>query len=620
MRTCGLPLAMVLLAVCATPDLHAALTVEQKRELTAIRKDLATAARLTRQKKYDEATKLVDEAEKRLEKVATDAKLNPRDITVTSIKRLIQTRRAALARAQGKKTGGKRKTTGVSYERVIAPILKAKCAGCHSNKPKGGVRLDSEAGIRKVITPGNYRTSLLVQRIVSINPRQRMPKNGPPLSLQQRQAIALWIQQGAKFGNETPAKKGGADTKKAPEKITIPKPTGSETVSFKKDIAPFMVNLCVRCHNDQRKGGGLSLTTFEDLMVGGKSGRVLLPGNLDGSRLWDLVGKQKPFKMPRGQARITRTNWRNLQTWIKEGARFDGEDAKATLRSLVPTEGELKTARFAKMSAEEFARYRRKRTETLWDRAFPKQKPKVVETKEFIVFGNVSKTRLEEVGKWADKHAEKLRKTFRDKTAPLFKGKLAVIVLKDRFGYEEFNLVIQRREVPREMTGHAVVDKLYEDAYIVVQDLGNDAGETSPGMQVNLIDHLTGAYLMRGGGNLPDWVLRGSGLALAAQVEPKNGYITGLRAKVPGILKNAASPAAVLANGTFSPADVGPVGYTLVEFILRAGGGVKYGQFIARLHKGESMQAALKAVYQTDPASLARTYARNVSRPVKRSR
>jgi len=618
MRTCGLPLAVVLAVASVAPDLHAALTVEQKRELSAIRKDLATAARLTRQKKYDEATKLVDEAEKRLEKVASDAKLSPRDVTVTSVKRLIETHRAALARAQGKKTTGKGKTAGVSFEKVVAPILKAKCAGCHSNNPKGGVRLDSEAGIKKVITPGNFRTSLLVQRIVAANPRQRMPKNGPPLSLPQRQAIALWIQQGAKFGTEKP---GTADsTKKAPEKITIPKPTGKETVSFKKDIAPFMVNLCLNCHNDRRKSGGLSLTTFEDLMVGGKSGRVLLPGNLDGSRLWDLVGKQKPFKMPRGQARITRTNWNNLQTWIKEGAKFDGEDAKGTLRSLVPTEEELKAARLAKMSDVEFADFRRKRTETLWDRAFPKEKPKTVETKEFFVFGNVSKTRLEEVGKWADKHAETLRKTFREKAAPLFKGKLAVIVLKDRFGYEEFNLVIQRREVPREMTGHAVVDKLYEDAYIVVQDLGNDASESSPGMQVNLIDHLTGAYLMRGGGKLPDWVLRGTGLALAAQVEPKNSYINGLRAKVPGILKNVASPAAVLANGTFSPVDVGPVGYTLVEFILRAGGGVKYGRFVARLHKGESMQAALKAVYQTDPASLVRTYARNVSRPVKRGR
>jgi mono/diheme cytochrome c family protein len=614
MRTCGLLTCVALLAVCAIPDrAEAALTAEQKRELTAIRKDLGTAARLTRQKKFDEATKLVDEAEKRLEKVVTDAKLNPRDVIVTSVRRLIAARRADLARAQGKKPAGK--NAGVSYEKVIAPILKANCAGCHSNNPKGGVRLDSEAGIKKVITPGKYQTSLLVQRIATPNARLRMPKNGKPLTLLQQRAIALWIQQGANFSSET------SKTKEKPApKVTIPKPTGSETVSFKKDIAPFVVNLCLNCHNDRRKSGGLSLATFEDLMAGGKSGRVVLPGNLDGSRLWDLVGKQDPFKMPRGQARITRTNWNNLKTWIKEGAKFDGEDAKATLRSLVPTADELKAARFAKMSATEFAQYRRQQTETLWGRAFPKAKPKSVESKEFFVFGNVSTTRLDEVAKMAEKQAERLRKTFREKSEPLFKGKVAIIVVKDRFAYEEFNLVIQRREVPREMTGHAVVDKLYEDAYIVVQDLGNDASETSPGMQVNLIDHLTGAYMMRGGGKLPDWVLRGTGLALAAQVEPKNAYITGLRAKVPGILKNVASPAAVLANGTFSPADVGPVGYTLVEFILRAGGGVKYAQFIARLHKGESMAAALKAVYQTDPAALAQTYARSLSRPVKRGR
>lgn len=613
MRTCGLSLGVVLAVACASlVRVDAALTVEQKRELAAIRKDLNTVARLTRQKKYDEATKLVDEAEKRLEKVVKEAKLNPRDVIVLSIRRSILAQRAVLTRAQGGKAAG------VSYAKVVAPILKANCAGCHSNKPKGGVRLDSEAGIKKVITPGNWRKSLLVQRIATNNRRLRMPKNGKPLTLPQQRAIALWIQQGAKFGTGTPGKTGGKTPKKTVANVTIPKPVGTETVSFKKDIAPFMVNLCLRCHNDRRKSGGLSLTTFQDLMVGGKSGRVVLPGNLDGSRLWDLVGKQKPFKMPRGQARITRTNWRNLRTWIREGAKYDGENAKATLRSLVPTEEELKAAKFAKLSSAEFAQYRRKRTEDLWDRAFPKQKPKVEETKGFFVFGNASSQRLKEVGKWAEKHTEKLRKVFRDKSELLFKGNLSIIVVKDRFGYEEFNLIIQKREIPREMTGHAVVDKQYEDAYIVVQDVGNDASETSPGMQVNLIDHLTGAYLMRGGGKLPDWVLRGTGLALAAQVEPKNSYITALRGKVPGILRNVKSPAAVLANGTFSPVDVAPVGYTLVEFMLRGGGGVKFGQFINRLHKGDKMQAALKAVYRITPDALVRNYARSVSRPARR--
>ena len=499
MRTCGLSVCIALTAVvCGVDIVQAAPTAAQRRELSAIRTGLGKAAALIRRRKYDEAVKLVDAAEKRLEAVIKEAKLKPRDRNVATIKRLIKLRRAALDRAQGKKPGAAKRGTGSLFAKVIAPIFKKNCSGCHSNNPKGGLRLDSAAGIKKVITPGNYKTSLLIQRLAARG-NKRMPKNAAPLSNVQIRAIALWIQQGANFGTDATVTK-----KTTPAKVTISKPTGKETVSFVKDIAPFMVNLCVGCHNDRRKSGGLSLTSFASLMAGGKSGRVVLPGNLDGSRLWDLAGKQKPFKMPRGQARIMPTNWRNLRTWIREGAKFDGKDPKATLRSLVPTDEQLKAAKFAKMSTVEFAQYRRQQTETLWGRAFPKQKPKSVETSQFFVYGNVSTERLTEIGKWAEAHVARLKKTFRDKSDLLFKGKLAILVLKDRFGYEEFNIVIQKREIPPDMIGHSVVDKIYENAYIVLQDLGNDASETSPGMQVNLIDHLTGAYMKRGGGKLPD--------------------------------------------------------------------------------------------------------------------
>ena len=97
---------------------------------------------------------------------------------------------------------------------------------------------------------------------------------------------------------------GGKPTPKPKPKVVVAKPTGTETVSFKNDIAPFMTNLCLRCHGGNNPRSGFSLETFEKLLQGGDSGRVVLPGNLDGSRLWDLVGKQDPIKMPMGQARI----------------------------------------------------------------------------------------------------------------------------------------------------------------------------------------------------------------------------------------------------------------------------------------------------------------------------
>lgn len=621
MRTCGLSVCITLAVVIGVDGTASAQNSKQRRELSLIRRDLNKVPGLVRRKKVKEAQAIIKKAEERLDKVVKDAKLRANHRTVIGLKRFIQYQKQIILKAQGNNPN----VAGISFEKQVAPILKANCARCHgANRPKGGLRLDTVAGIAKgggsLISAGNPQKSELFTRLIARDRNVRMPKGGQ-LKLTQIQTIGLWIKQGAKFDGASAkvAKKAGTPMNKKPIVVKVAKPTGDETVSFTKDIAPFMVNLCLNCHNDRRKRGGFSMATFEKLLIGGKSGRVVLPGNLDGSRMWDLAGKQKPIKMPAGQARITRTNWRNLRTWIQEGAKFDGKDPKASLRSLVPTEEELKAARFAKMSAEQFAQYRRKRMEDVWGRVLPKEKPQQVETKEFFLIGNVSKARLETIGKWAESQADRLRKTFRDKSSLLFKGKLAIVVMKDRFSYAEFNLIIQRREIPKAMTGHSVVDKLYEDAYIVVQDLGDTPGSTNPGMQVNVIEHLSTAFVKRAGDKLPEWLRRGVGLALAAQAEPKNAYFDGLRDRVPAILKTVQKPDALFANGTFSPADVGPVGYTLVDYMLRAGGAAKFNQFVTSLQRGNSIKGALQSVYKTTPAQLARGYASGVGKK-RRSR
>src|SRR5205823_7661977 len=132
--------------------------------------------------------------------------------------------------------------------------------------------------------------------------------------------------------------------------VQINKATGNETVSFTKDIAPFMSNLCVNCHSGNNPRSGFSLETFEKLMQGGKSGRVVLPGNSKDSRLWHLAGEQDPIKMPPGQALITRTNWNNLRTWIDEGAKYDAGDAKVRLATIVPSSDDAKAKELASLT------------------------------------------------------------------------------------------------------------------------------------------------------------------------------------------------------------------------------------------------------------------------------
>jgi hypothetical protein len=623
------PLFLVLVGgaawLSATQPATAAPTAEQRKELADIREEATKAASLVRRKQVDEAEKILDECEARLQKIVGDTGFPENDRAVMSLQRLIMLQRQSIAQQKGDAKPGE---GGVSFLKDVAPILKDKCGNCHSNNPRANLRLDTFAGMKQggasgpLLTVGNPTRSLLIAKLTA-PPNQRMPRNAPALSTKEIQTISLWITQGAKFDGDDENAPFAAATPNQPAKpkpaVTVARPTGGETVSFSKDIAPFMVNLCVRCHSGNNPRSGFSLETFEKLLQGGDSGRVVIPGNIDGSRMWDLVGKQDPIKMPPGQLLITRTNWNNLRTWIEEGAKFDGDDPKKPIRELVPTEDQLRAQELAKLTPAEFAARRLKRTQEQWERVLPKEEPKSVESGEFIVFGNVSEARLKEIDGWAVEHAKALRTLFNDKAELLWKGKLAIIVFKDRFGYEEFNLVIENgREAPREMIGHAKVVPSFEDAYVALQDVGDGASSESPGLQISLIDHLTGAYLQRSSGKLPEWILRGTGLAMAGKASPGNPYIQGLHAAAQESVQTLEKPDDVFRDGVFSPSDTGSVGYTLVEFLLKAGGGPKFGQLIKSLQGGANIATAVKDIYGTDLAAVATAYFagfKNVRKP-----
>jgi hypothetical protein len=61
-------------------------------------------------------------------------------------------------------------------------------------------------------------------------------------------------------------------------------------------------------------------------------------------------------------------------------------------------------------------------------------------------------------------------------------------------------------------------------------------------------------------------------------------------------------PEDVFTDGRFGPGEVGLVGFSVVSFMIKAGGPNKFGRFIARLQSGANMAAAVKAVYP--PADL----------------
>ncbi len=91
----------------------------------------------------------------------------------------------------------------ICFESDVLPIFQTGCAisGCHNaTSASGGLNLSSYEGIMRGVTPGNAMKSKVYTVLSNIwSPESFMPPDRP-LSLENRSAIKVWIEQGA---NET---------------------------------------------------------------------------------------------------------------------------------------------------------------------------------------------------------------------------------------------------------------------------------------------------------------------------------------------------------------------------------------------------------------------------------
>ena len=90
------------------------------------------------------------------------------------------------------------------FERQIAPVLQARCIGCHGEKvQEGGVRLDSRDRILRggdnpnIVKAGRSSESRLIDLVTdTAHDNLVMPPEGPRLRPDQTEALRRWIDQG----------------------------------------------------------------------------------------------------------------------------------------------------------------------------------------------------------------------------------------------------------------------------------------------------------------------------------------------------------------------------------------------------------------------------------------
>ncbi len=609
----------VILSLSFAKTANAELTTAQRREIASLKKKVSRVGALIRSKRLDDAKEIVEEAEKAIDEIVKAAEIERTDRALKSILADIKRHQESFSKPTGSKPSSV--ASKVHFLDDVAPLIDSKCLGCHgATNPRAGLRLDTLAGWRRggrsgpLLQRGNAGRSTIIARLIAPAGQGRMPQRGEPLSREEIALIGNWINQGANVGNSGPNLTLSDliyEREKKTLMVEIPKPKGTETVSFTRDMAPWMTNLCLNCHNSRNKSGGLSVETFYDLMKGGESGEVILPGDMD-SRFFRLVGGLELPRMPQGQARITRQNYEDMKTWFREGNTFDGSDPRTNIRTYVRSAADIAADEFRKKTNEEMLVHRRESSLSQLKKAVPNDSQTSVDTEHFLMVGNVNEARLQEVGGWAEEKLGELHKLFGGTGQP-WRGKLAIFVLKDRFSYDEFNEVVEQRRADSKMMGHSKVTTNHEDAYAVLQDVDNaDASELTT--QKNLFEHLTGAYLQQNGATLPSWVVSGTGLIMAIDARNDPKRIAEMKQLAASIVPTIQRPEDVFDGGTFSPGTIGAVGYTLVRYLIDSQGTPKYAQFVKELQQGQPLEQALQRVYGSSPQQVARGYATSLNR------
>lgn len=93
----------------------------------------------------------------------------------------------------------------ISFQAAVAPILQEACVSCHgARKAEGGYRIDTLGkleiagdGGTAPIDRKEWTQSEIYQRIISEDPATRMPAEREPLTKDQIETIAKWLEQGA---------------------------------------------------------------------------------------------------------------------------------------------------------------------------------------------------------------------------------------------------------------------------------------------------------------------------------------------------------------------------------------------------------------------------------------
>jgi hypothetical protein len=379
-----------------------------------------------------------------------------------------------------------------------------------------------------------------------------------------------------------------------PERLEVVMATGSETVHFARDLAPVLVERCTGCHGDgQQNAGQLNLSNFDGLLRGGENGSILVPGEpAESLLLGKLRGTAEGDRMPRRQPPLDEEVIARFETWIAEGATFDGRDTRAHLADVAALDRALRA------SQEELRQQRDVLARQNWRLGFPSLEPSEARTKNFTLLGTVGERTLADVGRQAEKVLSRVADLLKiPPERPVVRGGITLLVVASRYDYSEFGKMVEQRQLPSDWRGHWRYTVI--DAYAVVL-VGKSDGEPNETLLAQLIAALHLASL---GEETPSWFAEGAARMAVARIAPRDARIVEWDWQVPGLLRAMNRPDDFL-EGRLGPELTDLASYRFVRFLANRDAR-RFQGLLQSLRAGELFESAFVAHYQASPEELA---------------
>jgi mono/diheme cytochrome c family protein len=628
------PVLAVVLALAAGTGAAAAPTAQQRAEAAALGTLLTKAGNLYKESKFKEAGEIIKDVQTRLDKLVGEADeqlltqvepihkrlvnahalLELEAVTLAELKPLPDkpAPKAAAKAVPGKK-GGK-SAAGVSFVRDVAPILNSRCGGCHVRGRRGMFSMATYESLMtgppagKVVFPGNVPGSDLIVKVED----KEMPPNGGGIPDAELAMLKKWVEEGARFDGPSPTVQitmliPGGSQQAAATPATIQAPTGSETISFAKDIAPVLAQNCTGCHGTNNPRGNLSLFTMARLMRGGDRGEPVLPGKgADSLIVKKLRGTADGARMPMGRGPLDDATIAKFQKWIEEGAKFDGPDSDQPVAEVAAV-AKAQGATHEQLSADRIVQ-----AEENWRLGMPGAPVQKKESANFLILGKVGESVLTDVSEKAEAMATKvgdILKAPRDQ--PLVKGRMTLFVFGERYDYTEFGKMVEKRDLPPAWRGHF--------RYTIVDNYGAVLmpRATDYSLDTLVAQQIGAMYVASQGRGVPHWFAEGVGRAIAARLAPASDQrVARWDDELSGALGTLAKPED-FQTGQLPPELADVCSFSFAKFVMSDN--KRFIALLDGLRKGGEFGKAFIATYGATPAQVAAVWYRNPPR-VKRGK